>query len=86
MLLYFTAWNTVDCSAAKHSPTSHEYMQQKGNRKMSQGFNHFDENGNAVMVDVSAQKYYTENSRRHRRDPRWTHHHGGCAGRICQKR
>ena len=55
MLLYFTAWNTVDCSAAKHSPTSHEYMQQKGNRKMSQGFNHFDENGNAVMVDVSAK-------------------------------
>ena len=55
MLLYFTAWNTVDCSAAKHSHTSHEYMQQKGNRKMSQGFNHFDENGNAVMVDVSAK-------------------------------
>ena len=54
MLLYFTAWNTVDCSAAKHSHTSHEYMQQKGNRKMSQVFNHFDENGNAVMVDVSA--------------------------------
>ena len=40
MLLYFTAWNTVDCSAAKHSHTSHEYMQQKGNRKMSQVFNH----------------------------------------------
>ena len=23
---------------------------------MSQGFNHFDENGNAVMVDVSGKK------------------------------
>jgi len=85
MLLYFTAWNTVDCSAAKHSPTSHEYMQQKGNRKMSQGFNHFDENGNAVMVDVSA-KNITPRTAVARRDTRWTRHHGGCAGRICQKR
>lgn len=27
---------------------------------MSQGFNHFDENGNAVMVDVSGKMSLTE--------------------------